>query len=121
MHKNELKTARIAELKAQLAVITKRKGRKRKRLQTGGTLEFSTTANQVAAEASITVKKPRRGSGGNGQDQAPTTQRRCGKCGETRHNARTCQLDREPSPKSVASTQYIFSDTSCSDNDDHVD
>jgi len=90
VHKNKLKTARIAKLKAQLAVITKRKGRKRKRLQTGGTLEFSATANQVAAEASITVKKPRRGGGGNGQDQAPTTQRRCRKCGETGHNARTC-------------------------------
>ena len=73
MHKNELKTARITKLKAQLAVITKRKGRKRKRLQIGSTLEFSVTADQVATKASITVKKPRRGGGGNGQDQAPTT------------------------------------------------
>ena len=121
MYKNELKTARIAELEAQLAAITKQKGRKRKRLQTGGTLEFSVAADQVAAEASITVKKPRKGSGSNSQDQAPTTQRRCGKCGKTGHNVRTCQLDREPSPESVASTQYIFSDTSCSNNDDYVD
>jgi hypothetical protein len=45
VHENELKTARIAELKAQLVVITKRKGRKRKRLQIGGTLEFSVIAD----------------------------------------------------------------------------
>ena len=47
-------------------MMTKRKARKRKRLQTGGTLEFGATADQVAAEASVTVKKPRRGGGGNG-------------------------------------------------------
>jgi hypothetical protein len=61
-------------------------------------------ANQVASKALVAVKKARRGSGGNGQDRAPATQRRCGKCGETGHNARTCQEDREPSPKSEAST-----------------
>ena len=68
----------------------------------------------------MAVKKARRGSGGDGQDRAPATQRCCGKCGETRHNAQTCQKDREPSSESKASTQYIFSDSSSSDDEDRV-
>ena len=68
----------------------------------------------------MAVKKAQRGSGSDSQDKAPATQRRCGKCGETGHNARTYQEDREPSSESEASTQYIFSDGSSSNNEDLV-
>ncbi|KAF1928157.1 uncharacterized protein M421DRAFT_64397 [Didymella exigua CBS 183.55] len=40
LHKNILIKARVQELKEQLAVITKRKLRKRKQIQHGGTLEY---------------------------------------------------------------------------------
>jgi hypothetical protein len=52
LHQAVLLAARITELEEQSAVITKRKTRKRKRLQYGGTLEYGTAAAQVAAEAS---------------------------------------------------------------------
>jgi hypothetical protein len=54
LHQNALQAARITKLEEQLAVTTKRKARKRKRLQHGGTLEYGTAAAQVATEASAT-------------------------------------------------------------------
>jgi hypothetical protein len=47
-------------------IITKRKARKRKRIQHGGTMEYGKAASQVAVEAAVAaerLKKPR-GSGG---------------------------------------------------------
>ncbi|KAH7081475.1 hypothetical protein BKA63DRAFT_435333, partial [Paraphoma chrysanthemicola] len=53
LHKNALQRARIHELKEQLAVMTKRKSRKRKRLQTGSTLEYSVQRRLVV----VVIKK----------------------------------------------------------------
>jgi hypothetical protein len=52
LHQNALLTARNSELEEQLAVVTKRKARKRKRIQHGGTLEYGEALTQVATEAS---------------------------------------------------------------------
>jgi hypothetical protein len=49
VHQNALQAARIAELKEQLAVTTKRKTRKRKRIQQDGTMEYGEAAAKVAA------------------------------------------------------------------------
>jgi uncharacterized protein Veg len=48
LHKNVLIKARVRELEEQVAELTKRRGRKRKRIQTGSTIEFSAGALQVA-------------------------------------------------------------------------
>jgi len=45
--------ARVRELKEQLTEITKRKARKRKRIQYSGTMEYGTVASYVATEVSI--------------------------------------------------------------------
>jgi hypothetical protein len=49
----------------QLAVITKRKTRKRKHIQHGGTMEYGDAAAQVAAAASVAAERSKkaRGSG----------------------------------------------------------
>jgi uncharacterized protein Veg len=65
LYKNILIKARVRELKEQLAELTKRKGRKRKRIQTGSIIEFSIGALQVAESASATrtiAKKARSSS-----------------------------------------------------------
>ena len=66
LHKNVLIKARVRELEEQLAVVTKRRGRKRKRIQTGRTLDFGAGASQVAksSSASCTILKKARGEGG---------------------------------------------------------
>jgi hypothetical protein len=63
LHQNALLTARIHKLKEKLAVVTKRKSRKRKRIQQGGTIEYRTVAAQVAAKASIAPQRSKKARG----------------------------------------------------------
>ena len=109
LHQNAIQAARIHELEEQLAAITKRKTRKRKQVQHGGTMEYGAAALSVAESAAIdgTVSKRARGSGG--QERAQPAQRRCGNCGKTGHNARTCQNDIEEDSESIVSVSYVES------------
>ena len=106
LHENVLIKARVRELEEQIAELTKRRGRKRKRIQTGGTIEFGVGALAVAesASSSRTTAKKARSSGG--QEQAQPGQRRCGNCGKTGHNVRTCQKDTAEDSESDASASY---------------
>ena len=78
LHQNALLAARNQELKEQLAVMTKRKSRKRKRIQQGGTMEYGEAAAQVAAEASVAAKRSKKARGGGDQERAQPAQRRYG-------------------------------------------
>jgi hypothetical protein len=109
LHQNALLTARVHELEEQLAVVTKRKSRKRKRIQQGGTMEYGTAAAQVAAEASAAPQRSKKARGGSDQEPAQLAVRRCGNCGRTGHNARTCRKDTEASSELGASTTYVGS------------
>jgi hypothetical protein len=116
LHQNALQAACIHELEEQLAVVTRRKARKRKRLQHRGTLEYGKAADQVAASTALVANPSKKTRSGSAPERAPSTRRRCGTCGETGHNARTCQKDTAVSSESEASTQYIFSDSSDNEN-----
>jgi hypothetical protein len=104
LHQNVLQAARVSELEEQLAVITKRKTRKRKYAQHGGTMEHGEAAAQVAAEASVAAGRSKKACGGGDQERAQPTVRRCGNCGRTGHNARTCKRDTEDNSKSEMSS-----------------
>jgi hypothetical protein len=118
LHQNTLQAARIAELEEQLAVMTKRKTRKRKQIQQGGTMEYGEAAVQVAAEASVAAGRSKKARGSGDQERAQPTIRRCGNCGGTGHNARTCKKDAEISSESNASTTYIGSLFGSDENED---
>jgi len=109
LHQNALLVARIHEVEEQLAVITKRKSRKRKRIQQGGTMEYRTAAAQVAAEASTAPQQSKKARSSGNQEPAQPALRRCGNCGKTGHNARTCKKDTEASSESDVSTIYASS------------
>jgi hypothetical protein len=109
LHQNALQAARIHELEEQLAEITKRKSRKRKRIQQGGTMEYGTAAAQVAAKSSAAPQRSKKARGGGDQEPAQPAVRRCGNCGRTGHNARTCRKDTEISSESDVSTTYVGS------------
>jgi ribosomal protein L32 len=109
LHQNALLVARNKELEEQLAVMTKRKSRKRKRIQQGGTIEYGEAAAQVAAEASVAAERSKKARRGGDQERAQPALRRCGNCGGTGHNARTCKKDIEASSESDASTAYAGS------------
>jgi hypothetical protein len=109
LHQNALQAASIHELEEQLAVVARRKALKRKRLQHGSTLEYGEVADQVAAKASVAAERSKKARGGGDQERAQPALRRCGNCGGTGHNARTCKKDIEASSKLDASTTYIGS------------
>jgi hypothetical protein len=87
LHQNALQASRIAELEEQLAVMTKRKARKRKRIQHGGTMEYGAASAQVAAKASVAPQQSKKARGGDSHEQAQPALRRCRNCRETGHNA----------------------------------
>jgi hypothetical protein len=109
LHQNALLAARNSKLEEQLAAITKRKARKRKRIQHGGTLEYREASTQVAATASVAPQRLKKARGGGGYKTPQPAQRRCRNCGETGHNARTCKKDIEGSSESDSSVAYVGS------------
>jgi hypothetical protein len=109
LHQNALLAARNRELEEQLAEITKRKSRKRKRIQQGSTIEYGTAAARVAAEASAAPQRLKKARSSSDQEPAQLAVRRCRNCGRTRHNARTCRKDTEISSESDVSTTYVGS------------
>ena len=106
LHENVIMKSRIHQLEEQVAVLTKRTSRKRKRIQHGGTIEYGAAALAAAqgASSSRTIVKKARSSGG--QERAQPGQRHCGNCGKTGHNARTCQKDAEEDSVSDTSALY---------------
>ncbi len=85
----------IAELRAANKAATRRKSHKRKRVKAEGTLiakeglQLATLKEFGARSDGKRAKKRVRADGGK------PTQRRCGRCGETGHNARTCENEVE--------------------------
>ncbi len=89
---DELQTLRKAN-----EALAKRRRAKRTRLQAGGALTIKDTQALLAAKA-IGGQESGEGSSRGGPSAAgPATQRRCGGCGKTGHNIRTCQEVEETS------------------------
>jgi hypothetical protein len=103
---------RIEQLEKQNEELTKRKSRKRKRIQQGGTLNFSVGAQAAAEDLPAAQASGKRARGDSGANTTQPTRRRCGRCGETGHNARTCNKVEEEASELDVSTVYIFSDDS---------
>jgi hypothetical protein len=117
LHQNALLASRNSDLEEQLAVLTKWKTRKRKYIQHSETWEFGAAADQVAQTASTVVNPQRRLCSGCALGTLPT-QRRCSKCEEPGHNARTCKKDALESSELDCTTAHEFSGSSVGDNDD---
>jgi hypothetical protein len=72
-------------------------------------MEYGNAAAQVAATAFVAAERSKKARGGSDQEPAQPALRRCGNCGRTGHNARTCRKDIEASSESDASTTYVGS------------
>ncbi len=94
-HKLVLAQQEIAELRAANEAATRRKSHKRKRIQAEGALTVQeglrlTILKEFGARSDgKKVKKRVRAEVGE------PSQRRCGQCNQTRHNARTCKHEAE--------------------------
>jgi hypothetical protein len=72
-------------------------------------MEYSETAAQVAAEASVTTKRSKKTRSSRDQERAQSTLQRCRNCSRTGHNARTYKKGTKISSDTDASTTYIGS------------
>nr|AKC01510.1 transposase [Fusarium oxysporum f. sp. lycopersici] len=92
MHKVALLEARVQDLEQANEILSRRRRAKRTQLEKGGVMtveEGRQVIDQTDADAQA-VAGPSR-SGGQG-GPARMKERRCGACGKTGHNARTCQI-----------------------------
>ena len=92
-HSLVLMSNQVKELQAANEAASRRKARKRKRIQAKGTLTAeeglrSTTLKEFAARSN--GKKAKKSARAEGSEP---TQRRCGRYGEAGHNARTCRQE----------------------------
>jgi hypothetical protein len=92
-HSLVLMSNQVKELQAANEAASRRKARKRKRIQAEGTLTAEeglrlTTLKEFAARSDR--KKAKKSARAEGSEP---TQRRCRRCGEAGHNARTCRQE----------------------------
>ncbi|KAM5521907.1 transposase [Fusarium oxysporum f. sp. phaseoli] len=93
MHRVTLLVAENKELREANEILSRRRRVKRTRLQKGGAItiqEASQVIDQIDVNMQVVAETSR--SGGRGRSVGPGV-RRCGVCGKTGHNARTCQED----------------------------
>ncbi len=88
----ELRTLRKAN-----EALAKRRRTKRTRLQAGGVLTAEDAQTLIAAKGAGSQQQGGGSSEGGALEAGSATQRRCGNCGKTGHNVRTCQKVEEMS------------------------
>ncbi|KAF2179169.1 hypothetical protein K469DRAFT_717441 [Zopfia rhizophila CBS 207.26] len=86
---------RVAELEAANKAVSQRKQRKRKRIQKEEVLSFGAGQDKSTKDPTTTSSSSKKGRGKARADGAKLTQRRCSNYGETRHNARTCEINED--------------------------
>jgi hypothetical protein len=80
--------------------LSRRRRTKKRRLQNGGSLTIGEAqALQAQHDIDLQLQADSLNKGGRTNPNPPQS-RRCGACGETGHNVRTCQNDREMSSDS---------------------
>ncbi|OBS15414.1 hypothetical protein FPOA_17526 [Fusarium poae] len=85
--------ARLKNLEEANRILSRRRRAKKTRLQKGGIMtveEASQVIDQMDVDTQVVAESLR--SGGRRRSVGPGV-RRCGVCGETGHNARTCKVD----------------------------
>ena len=86
--------------------LSKRRRAKRTRLQDSGSLNPREAQVLIAAKEGKASKRQKMLEEGGETEAGPATQRRCGNCGKTGYNVRTCQEVEETSDEG----SYIASD-----------
>ena len=93
-HSVTLLTAKNQALRKANEALSKRRRAKKSRIREGGALSIEDGQDiLVQREVEEQLSRDRCGNGSARCKRRPTV-RRCGKCGESGHNVRTCQADR---------------------------
>jgi hypothetical protein len=86
-----------ARIQSALDELTKRKGRKRRYVRAEKTLTVGEVSDLVVATGSNSRDD------GDRPSKRVRAERRCSRCGETRHNSRTCKVEIEDAEDSEES------------------
>jgi hypothetical protein len=89
-HKATLLTAENQSLRREIEALSRRRRAKRTQSQKAGVLtvgEGQELIDQIDVNTQVVAESSRRG--GQGSSARPR-ERRCGRCGKTGHNSRTC-------------------------------
>lgn len=90
-HEMTLLSAEVRTLRAANEALSKRRRAKKTRVRQGGALTVQDAQDVLAQkEAEEQARRDKRSEGGK-QNEGQPSGRRCSTCGETGHNARTCQ------------------------------
>jgi hypothetical protein len=93
MHKLTLLQAEVTALREANELLSKRRRAKKTRLRQGGSLSLQ-NGQELQDEKDVAQQiKQETQSGSGRKPRVETRARRCGNCGQTGHNARTCQED----------------------------
>ena len=97
VYNNTLLATELRALRKANKALNKRRRAKKTRVRQGGTLTVEDGKDLLSQkEAQEQAAKDIRENRG-GDEARPATVRRCSKCGNPGHNARTCQVDAEMS------------------------
>ena len=99
-HSLTLMSEQIRTLQDANVTLVKRRRALKTRVQQGGALSLEESKALIASKTDGKRSAPIEGENSGPSKQAKTTSRRCGVCGETGHNARTCSKDVESSSES---------------------
>ena len=93
MHRLALVEAEVATLRKANEALSKRRKAKKTRIRQGGALSVQEGRDLVAQnDVGQQIEGEMRENGGR-RKRTETKERRCGRCGNIGHNARTCQKD----------------------------
>ena len=86
-------SAELRTLRAANEALSKRRRAKKNRIRQGGALTIE-DAHDILAQEEVDeqIRRDKRSRGGR-QNEGQLSARRCGNCGKTSHNTRTCQED----------------------------
>ena len=90
----------IRTLQDTNVALAKRRRAPKTRVQYRGALSLKKSKALIASKTKGKRPAPIKGENINSSKRAKTISRRCGVCGETGHNARTCSKDIESSSES---------------------
>lgn len=92
MHRMALMESDVQHLRGELETLSKRRRAKKTQLRQGGSLSVAEAQDlQAQNDVNVQVKEETQQRSGRAP-RSETKKRRCGVCGNTGHNARTCQV-----------------------------
>ena len=102
MHRLTLLEGENASLRTANKTLSKRRRAKKTRLRQGGLLSFQDAQDLIDQRGVVQQIETETRENNGWRKRVETKERRCGRCGNIGHNARTCQEDVDTSTEEIS-------------------